>query len=205
MRKFYLIRHGKPVYPNGERTCLGNKVDVPLSPEGLRQAEETARAFETVALEAVYTSPLLRARQTGALLAPEAPHIVLPELGEMDGGEWDGRPFSELRRAYPEFFADQLPDVPLTPPGGETDAHAERRGFDALESIAAETTGSVAVVAHAGLFRVLLYAIARLPAGSEKRFAQPYACINTLTRDADGWHILAADETAEDFLCQQRG
>lgn len=104
-KTLYLIRHACVDDPDGERICLGQKLDIPLGEKGRMQAQALARALSSVRLDAVYTSPLLRARQTAQALT-DAP-IVLDELTELDGGEWDGLPFSEIRARYPGFFADR--------------------------------------------------------------------------------------------------
>ena len=70
MRKIYLIRHGQPELPGGERICLGSS-ELPLSTLGRLQAcllglELGGR------VSAVFSSPLSRARDTAlALAGPE--------------------------------------------------------------------------------------------------------------------------------------
>ena len=114
----YLIRHAEPEYPAGERICLGCHVDVPLSRQGRRQAEQLRDAFSDIALEAAFTSPLLRARETAQVLGRGVlPVEVVPALRELDGGVWDGLPFSELYARWPEHFHGSCRSEP--PPGGE--------------------------------------------------------------------------------------
>ena len=61
-KQIYLIRHALPDYPGGAKMCLGQKNDLPLSEKGLEQARRLGEFFSALPLEAVYTSPLLRAR-----------------------------------------------------------------------------------------------------------------------------------------------
>ena len=90
----YLIRHAatannraKPPRLQGRRTNPG------LSEEGHRQAEQTARFLSSAGLKAVFSSPLLRARQTAEAIA--TPHgldvITVDDLIEVDVGIWEGR------------------------------------------------------------------------------------------------------------------
>lgn len=84
-----LIRHGETDLNRAGR--YQGSLDVPLSAEGrknLRQAE--------AAPERVYVSPLLRARQTAAVLFPEAVQIPIEGLREMCFGEFEGRNFKEM-------------------------------------------------------------------------------------------------------------
>ena len=83
-----LIRHAQPDYLGGKTMCLGRTNDLPLSEFGRAQARQLAAFFRDLPLEAVYTSPLLRARQTAALIAADVrPLYVLDSLIELDGGE----------------------------------------------------------------------------------------------------------------------
>ena len=70
MKRVYLIRHGLPDFPGGERMCLGS-TDLPLAPEGLAQAEQMAVALPPVT--AVFSSPLNRAVQTARAILRRSP------------------------------------------------------------------------------------------------------------------------------------
>ena len=61
MKKVYLIRHGLPDFPAGERMCLGI-TDLPMGEAGLAQAAKMAEKLPAVT--AVFSSPLTRAVQT---------------------------------------------------------------------------------------------------------------------------------------------
>lgn len=63
MGTIYLARHGQTVH-NAGRILQGPRLDGPLSELGVRQAQALAQALEGHPVTAVYTSPLLRARQT---------------------------------------------------------------------------------------------------------------------------------------------
>ena len=97
-KQIYLVRHALPDYPGGAKMCLGQKNDLPLSTQGHAQAQQLGRFFSLLPLEAVYTSPLLRARQTAAQIAGSRPLHVLQDLIELCGGAWDGLPFAEIDR-----------------------------------------------------------------------------------------------------------
>jgi broad specificity phosphatase PhoE len=69
----YLVRHGQTVWNEEGKLC--GSCDVPLSDEGLIQAKKLAERMKRVNLFAVYSSPLLRARQTAEAIA--SPHSLL--------------------------------------------------------------------------------------------------------------------------------
>ena len=131
MKRVYLIRHCLPEFPGGEKYCLG-RTDFPLGPEGLLQAEQTARALPPVTM--VFSSPLRRAVQTAQAIGEP---VILEGLQELYAGDWDGLPFSEIRVRYPELYAARgiTPGLPL--PNGEPDAEGLARFQQALKTAAA--------------------------------------------------------------------
>lgn len=185
-KTIYLIRHAQPDFPDGRALCLGQKLDLPLSPAGHEQAQALARYLRSFPVEAVYTSPLLRARQTAQPIAGNTrPLVVLPALIELDGGEWDGLPFEDIRRRYPRESR------PLTPPGGETDESGLARALAALEEIDAAAARCAAVVAHGAINQLLLCALAGRPLDEKKRFAQDHAGISVIEKLNGVWQIKA--------------
>lgn len=152
MRRVYLIRHGQTALPGGERRCVGT-ADDPLSALGRLQAclvGEALRGHVT----AVFASPLSRALETARFLA-QAPRVI-PGLREMDQGEWDGLPFSEIRRRWPALYAERERDKRLPPPGAEPWAEGQRRFAEAVAGALRESEGDIAIVAHAAVNEALL-------------------------------------------------
>ena len=62
MTKLLLIRHGRSMW-NSEGRIQG-QVDIPLDEVGVQQAERVARRLQSQPIDAIYSSPLLRARAT---------------------------------------------------------------------------------------------------------------------------------------------
>src|SRR3712207_4436190 len=91
-----LVRHGQ-VAANAHGLLLG-RADPPLTETGYRQARALAKALPP--LIRVVSSPLLRARQTAAVLADARNDCVGLEVDwrwiEMDYGDLDGQPATAL-------------------------------------------------------------------------------------------------------------
>ena len=111
-------------------------------------------------LAAVYTSPLSRARETagplGAVNGVEP--VEVPELMELDFGELEGMPFDRIEAEQPALFRAwmEAPDE-IRFPGGESLADLRARVRPAVRALRARHEGqSIAVVAHAGVLRVVL-------------------------------------------------
>lgn len=190
--RLYLVRHAEPLMPGGRRLCLGRRLDVPLSETGRAQALALAPQLQAVGAAMVFTSPLLRAAQTAALIAGDRlPVTVLPDLTEADGGAWDGLPFEEIRRRYPAYFMSGA-DAAGAPPGGEADEAALTRMLNALAQIEARAEGVAIAVTHAGVGRILLAHCMGLPLNRRREIALPCAGVARLARRGAGWMVEAA-------------
>lgn len=154
MKRVYLIRHGLPDFPGGQRRCLG-RTDIPLGAAGLAQAEELAGRLPPVS--AVFSSPLTRAVQTARRLSRDV--TVLEGLRELDYGQWDGLAFEEIRRRFPALYDARAYDKSRMPPGSEGPAQALARFVSAMEEAARISTGDFAVVAHGGVMELFLETI----------------------------------------------
>lgn len=152
MRTLYLIRHGKPDFPEGKRMCLG-LTDLPLCQEGFLQAQQAARILVGKRIT-VFSSPLIRARQTAAAL--KRPVILLDDLRELDAGAWDGLSFDEIKVKFPELYARRAEDKTIPLPGGEANEAGLMRFRSALGMAAEKAPGDLAIVGHGGIMALFL-------------------------------------------------
>jgi len=111
------VRHGETALNRDGR--LQGRVDAELSARGLEQVARLATRLSAWEITGVYSSPLTRARQTATAIAAVAGCEVEIDdrLIELDYGEWDGLPLSEIR---PKRGASQFADPNFAPPGGES-------------------------------------------------------------------------------------
>ena len=167
--------------------CLGQKNDLPLSADGRAQAQRLGQFFAALPLEAVYTSPLLRARQTAEAIAGGRPLHVLHDLIELYGGEWDGLPFEEIRARYPQYFVRGAGFS--CPPGGESDAQGLARARAALAWADAHTERCAAIVAHSGINRLLLCDLLGRPLSEKRQIPHDYAAVSLLEGSGEHWRV----------------
>ena len=162
MRRIYLIRHGRPDFPEGEHICLGSS-ELPLGPLGRLQACLLGLELEG-RISGVFSSPLSRARDTALALAPEV--CVLPGFAEQYAGEWDGLSFELIRRRWPELYRARGKDRELPMPGAEDAGAALERFRTAVDTAMRCSTGDIAIVAHRSVNRLFLGSVAPdMPAG----------------------------------------
>ena len=186
MRYVYLIRHGELDLPDTKKRCY-SRTELSLSPRGIEQGKELCAWARTRGIEAVYTSPLGRCRETAALIASGTlPVHAVNALREVDVGEWEGLTFDEIRERWPTVYAargNKMSEV--APPGGESFYRAAVRFNDALQDIMSEHKGNLAVVAHSGVIRSWLLHFAELGGGSMFSIPVPYSGVATLCLDGN--------------------
>ena len=117
----YLIRHGID-----DDSVRGGWSDSPLLPEGIRQIEtlaESLRADQKLNISFIYTSDLLRARQTADILSHtlNLPVVTLPEFREVNNGILAGMKNDQASKLYPGLYWNQL-EWDEDYPGGESPA-----------------------------------------------------------------------------------
>ena len=87
-----LVRHTSVGVPKG--TCYGWS-DVPVAATFETEAAETKRRLGTEPFDAVYSSPLTRARKLAAYCGWPSP-VVDDRLKEMNMGDWEMKLFDEI-------------------------------------------------------------------------------------------------------------
>jgi alpha-ribazole phosphatase len=180
--RLYLVRHGRVADGHADRYHGNN--DIGLSPTGERQLSELARSLESVPLAAVYATPLRRTRDGAARLC-QGRNIeprVIPEFREIHFGVWEGLTFGEIAERYPEELAARLQDLEnFRIPEGESLLQVHQRAIPRLKTLLAEHPGqSLALVAHAGVNRVILCDALSLPLENIFRLDQNYGCLNII-------------------------
>jgi broad specificity phosphatase PhoE len=142
-----LIRHGETEWSREGRHT--GRTDLPLLPEGVVQARALAATVAGFDFAAVFTSPLVRARETAELAGLGRGAVVDPDLAEWDYGAYEGITTAEIRTGRPgwDLFGDGVPD-------GESTADVAARVDRVIERVRA-VPGDVACVAHSHVLRVL--------------------------------------------------
>ena len=100
--KIHILRHGL-TQANLEGRYIGRS-DPPLCEQGRAQLRELAAGCEYPSVQRVYTSPLLRARQTAEMIYPGQEQETVDKLRELDFGDFEGRTAAELEH-YQAFRA----------------------------------------------------------------------------------------------------
>jgi probable phosphoglycerate mutase len=193
-----LVRHGAVDAP-GPDGLVGGRSDPPLNARGREQADALAARLAREAVTALFTTPLRRTAETAApiLARHDVEPVVVPALGEVFLGEWEGHGIHVRGAAGdPEFLRvmrEQRWDlIPGAEPGEEFGARV-REGIEGVADAADAGTVAIAVT-HAAV----ICEICRQVTGGE-----PFAfltsangSITRLVRMPKGrWLLLSFNET----------
>ena len=145
-----LVRHGQT--PTTGTVLPGRAAGLHLAEAGVQQAHAVAeRIAELPRVDAIYASPLERARETAAPIGKALQQRVKINKGllECDFGDWTGEQLSTLMKK-PEWSTVQRAPSSFRFPNGESFTEMQTRMVTTLDNIRQEHPGGVVVcVSHA--------------------------------------------------------
>jgi probable phosphoglycerate mutase len=197
----FLVRHA--AHDRVDRVLCGRMPGVGLGEAGRRQAEALARRFAAPGsgggVDAVWTSPLQRARETAE---PIAARLGLrarasDALCEIDFGAWTGRAFDDLRDDPRWRRWNEARGSGARPPGGESMAEAQARAMAEVERARAEhPDGAVALVSHGDVIKAVLAGVLGLSLDAHARFEISPGSVSALAVWDGGGKVLSMNEAA---------
>lgn len=145
---------------------------------------QLAQELASAHLTAVYASDLRRSWEGAACLCQgrELEPRIVPDFREIHFGVWEGLSFAEIAERYPEELEGRFQDLAgFRIPEGESLSDLRDRALPRLQEILVEHPGqSLALVAHAGVNRVILCDALDLPLNNIFRLDQNYGCLNII-------------------------
>lgn len=149
-----IIRHGITA-GNLLEQHIGS-TDLPLVEQGEELAKKTAPFLGTY--DVCYASPMLRTRQTAALLFPGREIIPFPGFQERDFGQYEGKSMQDLKND-PAYMA-WLPQQVEAPPAGESRPALVDRCAMAMERLYRDALGrgaeNIVLVTHGNVVMALM-------------------------------------------------
>jgi broad specificity phosphatase PhoE len=175
-----MVRHGQTAASRENR--FSGSSDPPLTAVGEAMAEAFARAYASLKWDGIYTSPMLRTRQTAdALVRLTGVRPIVEEgLKEVDYGEWEGLRQAEVKERWPEAFEHWADDVASRgTPGGETAFQVAARAMRVVEGIRfRHERGNVLLISHKATLRVITCALLGLDVRLfRERIAHPVGAV----------------------------
>jgi 2,3-bisphosphoglycerate-dependent phosphoglycerate mutase len=193
-----LVRHGETAW-NAEGRVQG-QVDVPLNEVGQAQARAVAAALAGERFDAIYSSDLLRVRQTAE---PAAGRLGLPvafdaALRERHYGKFERHTYLEVRDRYPAEYARFCDKDPYFDFGtGEALKAFERRALACVAALVDRHAGqSILVFTHGGVLEMVYRHVTGRGLSSPRDFEIPNAALNRIEVRPGSWSIAAWADVA---------
>jgi len=190
-----LVRHGESSY-NVEKRAQGHCDLSTLTEKGEKMAAQVATALKDLKFDAVYSSPLQRAKRTAEIILDgldnPPPLQTTDDLKEINILLWEGMLFTEVAEKYPEMYAhwhSEPHKVKMTLPDGSELApvldlyqQAERFWRSLIPQHQDQT---ILVVAHSGINRALINTAIGLEPADYQRFHISNCGISVLNFSGD--------------------
>ncbi|MFC1906916.1 histidine phosphatase family protein [Chloroflexota bacterium] len=191
MTEIILARHGETEW--NVKEVFRGRIDVDLTETGIKQAELLADYLSKTEIQAVYSSPLKRSLKMAELIAGHHKLAVTsaPGLIDFDFGEWHGLSHDEVKDKYNELYHKWL-DSPhqLKMPGGENLDEVTERAMGVVREAISRHSGTVVLVAHRVVNKVLICALLGLDNSHFWNIRQDVGAITTFDYD-NGRFVLA--------------
>lgn len=190
--RFCLVRHGETAW-NAEGRVQG-QLDVPLSEVGHAQARAVAHALAGERFQALYSSDLVRVRQTAS---PAAARLGLelrcdPALRERHYGVFQGMTYAQCKTERPADYARfKAKELGYAFGNGETLAGFNERVLSFFSSLLEKHGGEkLLIFTHGGVLEMLYRQAMQRGLSTPRDFEIPNAALNVLEHDGGDWRVL---------------
>ncbi len=160
MTQIILVRHGETEW--NVKEVFRGRIDIELNETGIKQAQLLAEYLSNLKIAAIYSSPLKRALKTAGIIASHHKFGVeiTPDLIDFNYGEWQGLPHQEVKDKYKELYGEWInsPHL-LKTPFGESLNDVRERAIGVVRDVIAKYEGTVVLVSHRVVNKVLVCAL----------------------------------------------
>ncbi len=178
-----LLRHGETAYnADGNKYC--GRTDIELTEKGLAQANRMKELLKDYQFDAIFSSPLYRARLTAEIASGQTDKVQTDErLIEVDFGQWEGKRPEEFQREDPQSWDLWLSDPENNRAGktGETATEVVDRLNSFYENLLEKYSGKmVLIVGHNGINRFFMSSKLGIPLKNYRRIVQENSALTLL-------------------------
>jgi broad specificity phosphatase PhoE len=182
------------------RVLAGRMPGVPLSEDGLAEAERLAGMLAGRGISRILSSPLERTRETATALSARTgcPVEIAEEINEIDCGAWTGAPFDTLPE-HPLWHEWNDRRATATMPDGEGMAAVQARALQLVARLAAEALDidrTVALVTHSDVVKAVVMAALGLSLDRHDHLTVDPASATTLQVYGDYMRVVRMNEVA---------
>ena len=195
-----LVRHGQT--PTTGKLLPGRAPGLHLAEAGIEQARRAAERIAALPhIDAIYSSPLERARETAAPIAAATGTKVTVDKGllECDFGDWTGAELRKLMK-LPEWNTVQRYPSGFRFPNGESFAEMQTRMVGAIDDLVARHPGqTIVAVSHADPIKAAVAQALGTHLDLFQRIVISPCSISAILYSAGGPAVLATNSTGDDL------
>lgn len=195
--KLYFVRHGESE-ANTQHIISNRESPFKLTERGRGQVRTLADNLKDIPFTAIFSSPILRARETAEILlqAFHLPYQVTEALREYDCGVLEEKSDEESWRLHREFYEDWTlrHNYSNKPEGGECFVDIQNRFVPFIEFFKKESDDHVLLIGHGGLFHLMLPLVL---ANVDNDFVQLHGLDHT--------ECVIAELRSDEFVCLRWG
>jgi len=197
--RLIFVRHGET--PWNVTLQYQGQGNVPLNERGQEQARRAAERLRRFEVAALYSSDIVRAWQTAEIVGAALGRtpVAMPELREIDVGQWEGHTPEELYRRFPDHMAEYKRDPARTVRiGGESYAQLQARALVALNNLQEthQQGETIVAVSHGGTIRALLCHVIGLDLGLFGRMWLDNGSLTEFRLGRNGWRLMRLNDAA---------
>ncbi len=197
MTEIILARHGETEW--NVKEVFRGRIDIKLNETGIKQAELLAEYLSNTKIDAIYSSPLKRAVKTAETIAGyhKLDVEIAPGLIDFDYGKWQGLPHQEVKDKYKELYAEWInnPDG-VEIPAGESLNDVRKRAMSVVDDVIAKYEGTVVLVAHRVVNKVLICALLGLDNSHFWNIRQDTCGITTFSYENERFILTKHNDTS---------
>jgi broad specificity phosphatase PhoE len=187
LTRLLLVRHAE--VEKRYHKIFGGTIDMNLSPRGHEQAKMLAKFLRAKKFAAICASPMKRVQQTLAPVLKNGapPQKILPDLREVDFGDWTGLNWEQVCAKFHLLTHEWLDHIERgVAPKGENGARFRARVEPCLRQIIKNHPGqTVGIFCHGGVIRMILSILLKLPLPKTNIFEIEYASVTQIALQAN--------------------
>jgi broad specificity phosphatase PhoE len=191
--RLYLVRHGES---EANKNRLFSLPTVPLTDQGIKDAESVGRVLSGTKFDRVLVSPYTRARQTLEHAMPGVVGEIVDELHEYDCGCLEGNTREEMEKKYPDLSESTRVDN-YTRFGGECYDDVRARARSLMDYVASLGADRVVAFSHAGFILTFLDEVMGREGKEGRRVICRNGSVNVFEYRDGIWHVLALGITEQ--------
>jgi len=184
VKNIYIVRH--PEVENFKQSVFNGSIDVDLSKEGYKEANNLYNFFKNKNIKTVFSSPMKRCKIVSEQFRETAEIIYDDRIKERNFGIFETLSWETIEMRYKDESKRFLDDpFYYKVKGGESFYDVENRVVDFIDDRLRNLSKDVLIVAHGGVNRIFIANFLAMDRKSILSLSQDYACINHFQTDGD--------------------